>query len=162
MDNAMNRSTADAATREAANAMANEHRGRSSGAGREPDSLAALIADLWRQTTRLVQEEASLAKAELSEKATHALAGAGAIAIGGAVLFGGFIVLLLAAVNALLPLLPPDIAGWLAPALVGLVVIVIGYVMVAGGVKALMAKSLAPSRTVESLRQDSQMVKEHV
>jgi hypothetical protein len=126
------------------------------------ESISGLFSELWRQSTALVQEEVELAKAEVSEKTAHAAVSAGAIAIGGAVLFAGFIVLLLAAVNALTPLLPSDIAGWLAPAIVGLVVIVIGFVMVSGGVKALDMKKLAPRRTMDSLRRDTEMVKEHV
>lgn len=128
----------------------------------DTESVSGLFSELWRHSTALVQEEVELAKAELSEKTTHAAVSASAIAIGGAVLFAGFIVLLLAAVNALGPLLPPDIAGWLAPGIVGLVVIVIGFVMVSGGIKALDMKKLAPRRTMESLRRDTNMVKEHV
>jgi hypothetical protein len=128
----------------------------------DTESVSGLFSELWRHSTTLVQEEVELAKAELSEKTTHAAVSAGAIAIGGAVLFAGFIVLLQAAVNALAPLLPPDIAGWLAPGIVGLVVIVIGFVMVSGGIKALDMKKLAPRRTMDSLRRDTDMVKEHV
>ena len=134
---------------------------RSTRAG-ETESISGLFSELWRNSTALVQEEVELAKAEVSEKATRAAVSAGAIAIGGAVLFAGFIVLLLAAVNALAPLLPPDIAEWLAPAIVGLVVIVIGFIMVSGGVKAFDMKKLTPRRTMDSLRNDTNMVKEHV
>jgi hypothetical protein len=128
----------------------------------DAESISGLFSELWRHSTTLVQEEVELAKTEVSEKATHAAVSAGAIAIGGAVLFAGFIVLLLAAVNALGPLLPPDLSGWLAPAIVGLVVIVIGFVMVSGGIKALDMNKLAPRRTMDSLRRDTRMVKEHV
>jgi len=128
----------------------------------EAESITGLFSELWRNSTALVQEEVELAKAEVSEKATRAAVSAGAIAIGGAVLFAGFIVLLLAAVNALAPLLPSDIAEWLAPAIVGLVVVVIGFIMVSGGIKAFDMKKLAPRRTMDSLRHDRNMVKEHV
>ena len=133
-----------------------------SGRAGETESMSGLFSELWRNSTTLVQEEVELAKAEVSEKATRAAVSAGAIAIGGAVLFAGFIVLLLAAVNALAPLLPADLAEWLAPAIVGLVVIVIGFIMVSGGVKAFDMKKLAPRRTMDSLRHDTDMVKEHV
>lgn len=126
------------------------------------DSVGGLLSDLWRHSTTLVQGEVDLAKAEMSEKLTQVMVSIGAIAVGGAVLFGGFIVLLMACVNALIPLLPPDISAWAAPAIVGLVVIVIGFVMVTAGLKALQAHNLAPKRTVESLRKDKEMVKEHV
>ncbi|MEO7242405.1 MAG: phage holin family protein [Variovorax sp.] len=132
-------------------------------AGRGPGTpMSGLFSTLWRQIASLVQDEAALAKAEVSEKLTQAAVAAGSIAVGGAVLFAGFIVLLLAAVNALAPLLPPDIANWLAPAIVGLIVIVIGFFLVIGGVKAFRAKNLVPTRTMDSLRRDKEMVKEHV
>lgn len=128
----------------------------------DSESVTGLLGRLWRDTAALVQDEVDLAKAEVSEKTTRAAVSIGVIAIGGAVLLAGFVILLLAAVNALGPLLPADIAHWLAPAIVGLVVIVIGFVMVSGGVKALDMKELAPRRTMESLRRDTNMVKEHV
>lgn len=130
--------------------------------GRESRSLGGLISDLWRETTALVHEEAELAKADVSEKVTQAVAGVGAIAAGGAVLFAGFLALLLAAINALGPLLPPEYAHWLSPLIVGLVVMIIGYAIYAGGRRGLKAQSLAPTRSAASLRRDSQMVKEHL
>ena len=82
-------------------------------------SLTGLFGDLWRQTTTLVHQEAALAKAELSEKIGHMALGIGGIAAGGAVIFAGFIILLSSAVNALAPYLPPNMAAWLSPLIVG-------------------------------------------
>lgn len=130
--------------------------------GRNPGSLSSLFSDLWRHTTTLIQQEAALAKAEASEKVNHIAIGAGTIAAGGAVLFAGFIILLMALVNALAPFLPPRMAPWLAPAIVGIVVLIIGFIMASGGIKALQAQNLKPTRTVESLRRTGEMVKEHV
>lgn len=129
---------------------------------RNTESISSLFSDLWRQTTTLIEQQAALAKAEASEKVTQVTIGAGTIAAGGAVLFAGFIILLMAVVNALAPLLPPRLAPWLAPAIVGIVVLVIGFIMVSGGIKALQAHNLKPSRTVDSLRRTGEMVKEHV
>ena len=69
--------------------------------GAEARRMTGLVSDLWRQSTALLMDEVELAKAEMAEKTTHVAVSGGAIAIGGAVLFAGFIVLLLAAVNAL-------------------------------------------------------------
>jgi hypothetical protein len=157
----MNQTSASSAAAVADASYAADRNARYARAG-AADSVSGLFSELWRHSTTLVQEEVELAKTEVAEKATHAAVSAGAIAIGGAVLIAGFIVLLQAAVNALAPLLPPDIAAWLAPAIVGLVVIVIGFIMVSGGVKALDMKHLAPRRTMDSLRRDTDMVKEHV
>lgn len=129
---------------------------------RRAPTLPSLFSDLLRQATRLVQQEAALAKAEMSEKINHLGLGIGGIAAGGAVIFAGFIILLSSAVNALAPYLPPKMAAWLSPLIVGLVIIIIGYIIYASGKKALDASNLKPSRTVESLQQDGQMVKEHV
>jgi len=125
-------------------------------------SLVGLFSDLFRETSTLVHEEAQLAKAEISEKVSQLGAGVAAIAAGGAILFAGFIVLLFAAVNALAMFLPPEHAAWLAPLIIGLIVMIAGYVSLSKGRKELKAESLKPSRTMESLRRDTQLVKEHL
>jgi hypothetical protein len=124
-------------------------------------SLGGLLSDLWRETTTLVHDEAELAKADMSEKVNQALAGVRSIAIGGAILMAGFIVLLFAAVNALAMVLPPDLAPWLAPLIVGGVVMLIGVIALGNGKKDLSADKLKLSRTTESLRRDRDMIKEH-
>jgi len=131
-------------------------------AGRDGRSIGVLFADLWRQTTTLVHEEAELAKADLSEKVSEVTTGASSIASGGAVLFAGFVILLIAASNGLAMWLPPDLAPWLAPLIVAAIVMVIGYAMVAGGRRKLHAQNLKPSRSMESLRRDGGIVKEHL
>jgi putative superfamily III holin-X len=128
----------------------------------ENRSLISLVADLFRETSTLVHQEAELAKAEISEKVSEMGKGIAAIAIGGAILFAGFIVLLLAACNGLAMMLPEQHAGWLAPLIVGLAVMVLGFIAVGIGKHELSGSNLKPSRTMESLRQDSQLVKEHL
>jgi len=125
-------------------------------------SLLSLFSDLWRETTTLVHEEAELAKAELSEKVSQVTTGAGEIAAGGAILFAGFIVLLFAAVGALQLMLPTEHAIWIAPLVVGLVVMIIGTIALRKGKKQMQAESLAPRRTIESLKRDARLAKEHV
>jgi hypothetical protein len=128
----------------------------------ETRSLVALFSDLFRETSTLVHQEAQLAKAEVSEKVSEAGKGIAAIAIGGAIIFAGFIVLLIAASNGLAMMLPEEHANWLAPLIVGLAVIVLGFIALAMGKHELSASNLRPSRTLESLRRDSELVKEHV
>jgi Putative Actinobacterial Holin-X, holin superfamily III len=125
-------------------------------------SLIGLFADLWHETQTLVHQEAQLAKAELSEKVSEITTGAGEIATGGAILFAGFIVLLFAAVGALELMLPTEHAIWLAPLIVGLVVMVIGYIALSRGRRHMKADNLTPERTLESLRRDARLAKEHV
>lgn len=125
-------------------------------------SLVGLLSDLWRETQTLVHQEAQLAKAELSEKVSQVTTGAGEIAAGGAVLFAGFIVLLLAAVGALQLMIDSEHAIWIAPLAVGAVVMIVGYILLSRGRKQLQADSMVPQRTVQSLQRDARLAKEHV
>jgi hypothetical protein len=125
-------------------------------------SLIALFSDLFRETSTLVHQEAQLAKAEMSEKVSEVGKGIAAIAIGGAIIFAGFIVLLIAASNGLAMMLPEEHANWLAPLIVGLAVMVLGFIALAMGRHELSASNLRPARTMQSLRRDTELVKEHV
>jgi len=127
----------------------------------ENRSLFALFSDLWRETSTLVHKEAELAKAEMSEKVSQVSTGMAELAIGGLIVFAGFIVLLIALSNGLMHLLPEEQADWLAPLIVGAVVVVFGFIAVLRGRSNVRPESLAPERTMESLRRDAQMVKEH-
>jgi hypothetical protein len=125
-------------------------------------SLIGLFGDLWRETSTLVRDEAELAKAEISEKISQLGAGVAEIAAGGAILFAGFIVLLFAAVGALEMLIDSEHAIWMAPLIVGLVVMIAGFIALQKGRKEMKAENLAPRRTLQSLRDDAQLAKEHV
>jgi len=140
--------------------------GRDYAQGRSSDyaqsrSLMSLFSDLWRETRTLVHQEAELAKAEISEKVSQVTTGAGEIAAGGAILFAGFIVLLFAAVGALELMLATEHSMWLAPLIVGLVVMIVGYIVLSRGRKQMSAESLTPERTLESLQRDARLAKEH-
>jgi xanthine/uracil permease len=124
-------------------------------------SLIGLFSDLWRETQTLVHQEAQLAKAEISQKVSQVTTGAGEIAAGGVVLFAGFIVLLFAAVGALQLLIQSEHSVWLAPLIVGVIVMIVGYVLLSRGRKQMQAESLAPQRTIESLQRDARPAKEH-
>ena len=130
----------------------------------EDRSLIGLFSDLWRETTRLIHAEAELAKAEMSQKVSEFQTGLVAMAIGGAVLFAGFIVLLLPAAAGLYFVLRSDTehALWLAPLIAGVTVVVAGAIGVAKGRRDLKAAKLAPERTMRSLQRDAQLVKEHI
>jgi hypothetical protein len=128
----------------------------------EGRSLIALFSDLWRETSTLVHKEAELAKAELSEKVSQVSTGVAELAIGGLIVFAGFIVLLIALSNGLMHLLPEEQADWLAPLIVGAVVMVFGFIALLRGRSNVKPESLAPERTMESLRADARMMKEHV
>jgi hypothetical protein len=124
-------------------------------------SLMALFSDLLRETSTLVHDEAELAKAEISDKVSQVGHGLTELAIGGLIVFAGFIVTLIAIANGLAHILPPEQADWLAPLLVGVVVMVLGFVALMRGRRNVKPENLAPGRTMESMRRDAQMVKGH-
>jgi hypothetical protein len=128
----------------------------------ESRPLISLFSDLWRETSTLVHDEVELARTELSEKVSQVSSGVTEIAIAGGILFAGLLILLFAASNALTQVLPPELAPWLAPLIVGAVVVLIGLIALARGRSNLAAENLKPGRTLESLRRDRELVKEHI
>jgi hypothetical protein len=125
-------------------------------------SLIGLFSDLWRESATLIRKEAELAKAEISEKVTAVGTGIGSLAVGGAVLFAGFLLVLFAVVAGLGQILPSELAPWLAPLIVGAAVLVVGWILLAAGREKLKTESLKPSRIVRSVRRDAELVKEHI
>lgn len=125
-------------------------------------SLPTLLSDLSRETIELVRQEIALGRAEISEKIATAERGLAALAIGAAILLAGIFILLQAVVNAVAMVLPPEVAPWLAPLIVGIVIALIGYVMVKSGRSRLQPESLIPERTVDSLRRDKAVAQEKI
>ncbi|XKE86268.1 phage holin family protein [Stutzerimonas chloritidismutans] len=120
-------------------------------------SVGGLLRQLTQEVPSLVTKELALAKAELSESIRATKAGAASVATGGAVLLGGFIVLLLSAVYGLSKVMEP----WLAALIVGGVVVVIGLIMVSAGKKKFEASSFKPERTIHSVNKDKEAVRGH-
>ena len=120
-------------------------------------SFKELLGDLTQSVTTLFRKEIELARAETSEKLSQAGVAAGAIAAGGVLALAALIVLLQALVIALSEL---GLAPALSALIVGGVVAIIAFALIYKGINDLKASNLAPTRTVESLRQDAHMVKE--
>ncbi len=125
-------------------------------------SLPALFSDLMRETLDLIRKEFALARADVGERVQSAQRGITSIAVGAAVTLAGLVVLLLAVVNALARFLPPALAPWLAPLIVGGLVLLIGYLMIKSGQSNLKAENLMPQRSIDSLRTDKAMMQEKV
>lgn len=128
----------------------------------EDRSIGGLIKDLTYEITSLVRKEAELAKAEASEKVSQVGAGVAALAIAAVLLLVGLIVLMDAAVVGIGYLLPPPMAPWLAPLIVGGVVAIIGLIMVMKGRSNLRATNLTPDRTMDSIRKDRAVAQEQM
>lgn len=122
-------------------------------------SLVGLLQSLRDDTTTLLRQEVALAKAELKANAAHVGRHAAEIAVGGFVAYAGVIVLLiglgqLVGIGLMRAGLDPDIAQWLAPTLVGLVIGLIGWMMLAKAKRALAQENLTPRQTIETLKTD--------
>jgi hypothetical protein len=122
-------------------------------------SAASLLGDLARQIPDLFRKETQLLRTELSEKTNQAFAAIGMI-VGGVVLaLTSLIVLSFALVAALenAGIAP----GW-AALIVGGALALIALALASKGRNDLKASSLAPERTMHSVRKDADVAKQRV
>ena len=92
---------------------------------------------------------------------------AGYLVVGGLVAYLGVIALLMAGVVGLyVGLVAAGLShatsGWLSPLIIGAVVALVGYAFVQKAISTLKRESLVPERTMESIQQDKEWVKEKV
>jgi hypothetical protein len=121
--------------------------------------IVSLMSHVASDLAYLVQTEFRLARAEMGEKVS-AVSNAGTyLALGGAIALSGLIVLLF------------DIARWIAIAgvpyqwsllIVAVVALLIGGGFAMAGINRVKASSLTPDRTIEQMREDYVVAKEHV
>lgn len=126
-----------------------------------PPSIPTLLRDLRDETSTLLRQEVALARTELKENVARAGHHAAQIAIGSFVAYAGIIVLLIGIGHLLGALLiraglDPQLAQWLAPSVIGLVVAIFGWSMLAKAKKALTHDDIAPRQTIDSLRTNKQ------
>ena len=113
-------------------------------------SIGELFAELSRETSVLVRKEMELATTEMTAKLKTAGTQAAIVAAGGALVHAGLLVLLAAVVIGLAQL---GVAPWLSAVLVAVIVMAVGYVLVTTGIGKMRAASLAPTQTMESLKE---------
>ncbi len=123
---------------------------------RDDRSIGDLLGDLYRGATQVISLEIELAKTEMSQKASRVGKNVGFLAAGGAIAYAGFLAIL-AGIIALLAL---AIGVWLSALIVGLVVAGIGGALVWSGLKTLQQESVAPQRTIETLKEDQQWMRD--
>src|SRR5688500_2873678 len=110
-------------------------------------SIADLLRELREETVTLAKQEAALAKTETKEKAGKFGRNAAYLVVGGLIAYAGLIFLLFAGMRLLTIGLEragnsPETALWLSPAIIGLVVILIGAILVMKAKSALSRESL--------------------
>lgn len=120
----------------------------------EADSTVGLLRRLGDDLSTLLRKELGLATAEISQAVEGAQKGLMSVATGGAVLFAGFLFLLLAGTAALAKV----VEMWAAALIVGAIVAVVGYVMVSAGKKKLKPSTFKLDRTQDALREDAELL----
>jgi hypothetical protein len=116
-------------------------------------SLGELFGDLSSQVGDLIQQEARLAKAELSGKLADA--GRHAAMIGAAAAFGLTAVITVAAAIALL-LVDIGLEPWLAAVITAVAMAATAFVLAQSGLSALRKTSITPVETIHSLKETTQ------
>jgi predicted phage tail protein len=115
-----------------------------------------LFSDLAQQLTILIRQEWLLARTELSQKGARLGKDIAFVAMGAAILYAGFLAIVAAVI---IGLATAGMAWWLAALLVGVVIAGAGSLLVVMGLSAIRAEDLTPRQTVETLRQDAQVLK---
>jgi len=113
-------------------------------------SLGELIGDLTQDITKLVRQELTLARAEMSEKAGNIGKQLGLLAIGGALAYSG-VLAIVAALVILVAML--GLPYWASALIVGIVVAAIGGLLVKKGLDAIRGQDLVPRQTLETLKE---------
>lgn len=114
-------------------------------------SLATLVRRLAADASTLARQEVALARAELRQGVRSVAAHAGRITAGAAIILAGALVLVQALVLGLGDAL--DGRYWLASLIVGGVLLAAGLIVLLTGVRGARARSLAPGRTLATLRE---------
>jgi uncharacterized membrane protein len=122
-------------------------------------NLVNLLRQLRDDTTTLVREEVSLAKTEMSEKVSTFSRNAALLAVGGFIGLVALMMLLLSLASLLTQAFlnagfGEGMAGFLGLFIIGAIVAVVSGVLIAKGLKTLKGKTLAPEKTIETLKED--------
>jgi hypothetical protein len=128
-------------------------------ARKDERSLGELFGDLARDMGVLVRQEVQLATTEMTHKASRAAQEVGMIVVGGLVAYAGLLAIL---ASVIVWLAAAGLGWWQAALLVGVIVAVIGGLLVQRGLAALKHADLAPRKTMETLKEDTQWAKDRM
>lgn len=129
-----------------------------SSANADDRSIGSLISGLLQDIRLLVGQEIDLAKRELSDKVSAVSRSAVSIVVGAVLAIGGLFVLM-AALVLILDLFMP---AWVAAFVLALALLAIGGIILFLGVQKLRTMKYVPERTVKTVEEGVQRVKERV
>jgi hypothetical protein len=119
---------------------------------RDDRSLGELFAELSRDATTLIRKEFELAKTETSANFARLGRHAAYIAVGGALAYAGLLTIVAALVIVLQVL---GLTWWASTLIVGIVVLLVGYLLVQRGLSALQRDRLTPTETIDTLKENA-------
>lgn len=125
---------------------------------REGQSLGELLTELTGEVRTLFRQEMALARVEVSDKVSHLGRNAAMIGVAAALAFVGFQALIAAAIVALDIILPL----WLSALIVGAVLAIVGYVMLRGSLNDIKQRGIAPTQTIDSLKEDREWLQDKI
>ncbi len=124
----------------------------------EEMSIRELFSSLAQSMSSMIRKEFELARVEMTAKARRSINHVTMIAIGAVVLFGGFLVLLFAAVYALAAVMP----AWAAALIVAVVVLSAGALTAMAGIKRLKQADLKPTQAISSIKESRIWMKQQL
>ncbi|WP_433296719.1 phage holin family protein [Actinoplanes sp. CA-030573] len=118
-------------------------------------SIGEMIGDISNDLSQLFRQEVELAKVELKQEATKAGKAAGMLGGAG---FAGYLAVVLLSFALVFGLANVMDAGW-AALIVAVIWAIIGAVLYAAGRKRLKTVDPVPRRTVDTIKEDAQWLK---
>jgi hypothetical protein len=135
------------------------------GPPQDGETIAYLLKDLANDMVLLFKQELALARGELVENSQRMARNAKAMAVGAVIALAGGFVLLMALVHGSAVVLAamgadPEVAVWLGPLLLGIIILGIGVGMLLAAKRRFEKTSLVPKRTVQTVKDDSNWAKQ--
>ncbi|CAN5625391.1 hypothetical protein BH23CHL8_BH23CHL8_32150 [soil metagenome] len=134
-----------------------------------PESTATvpqLLRKLSSEGSELVRQEIALVRAEMLEKVDVVKRNLGGMAAGGGLMLAGLLLALWAlntgVTAALMEVVDAEIAVWLAPLLLAVLLLAVGWGLVSKGKNAIADEGLTPEQSRESLRTDRRWAEQKV
>jgi cytochrome c-type biogenesis protein CcmH/NrfG len=125
---------------------------------REERSFGELLGELSEDVSMLMRQEVRLARAEMSQTLSRATSDVVKLGAGALVALAGGLTVVAALVLGLIAL---GLAAWVSALIIGGLLGLTGYLMLRNGLRDLKRVDPTPHRTVETLRDDLEWVKEH-
>lgn len=120
--------------------------------------LGEEVSSLIGEIRRLLRLEIELARTELSPKLAHLGRHLAVMVIGGVIACIGFLAFVISAIMGLARVVPP----WLAAFIAGVFLAGGGALLIIRGKKGVDRETIVPEKTVESLKEAAQRVKEEL